>query len=487
MPEEAQLRRGINLPMAVFVIVGLVIGASTWLLPTSALAKAGPGMFLAPLIAVIPGIFIALICAYIGGTAPTAGGSYVVISRGFSPWAGAIFLAILIPGVGGALSFMATTFGIFVNALGLQIPVLITGVAVLLIAYLVNILKVEVSAGVEMAITLGGDVLVILLFIIFGLPHMEAANLTPLFPNGFGAVLSAAILFVFCYAGFTAVLDVGGEIQNPKKNIPRALAIGMVILVGLYTLQAFVVAATTPWTTAAEQIASTGTYTVTEAASPFMPPALLGIMPVLILVAIASSIHPMMLAFSRDFLMAGRDHVLPPWAARIHARHGSPVGGLTVVLAFSLLLFLLVVTIGPALGIPLQGLTELFAAISVSGVLVGQILICLAALRLPKKYPEWHRNSSFRLEGGLLWFLALGGIITSAAFLVLLGLDTPLIIELLVALAVPGLVYYFIRRAYLARRSINLTEVASHWPASVSAADTHEEIASPAQPEAALG
>jgi hypothetical protein len=37
-----------------------------------------------------------------------------------------------------------------------------------------------------------------------------------------------------------------------------------------------------------------------------------------------------------------------------------------------------------------------------------------------------------------------------------------LIIELLVALAVPGPVYYFIRGAYLARRSINLTEVASH-------------------------
>jgi len=154
MSEEGKLRRGIGLGVAVFVIVGLVIGSSIWLLPTEALADAGPGMFLGYLLALIPGIFLAVICAYIGSAAPTAGGTYVIVSRTLGSFGGALTLAVTIAGAGGAVAFMAGTFGIFVNSLGASIPVLITGFIILILAYMVNILRVEVSAIVAMIITL---------------------------------------------------------------------------------------------------------------------------------------------------------------------------------------------------------------------------------------------------------------------------------------------------------------------------------------------
>lgn len=470
MTEDGKLQRGITLPMAVFIVVGVVIGSSIWLLPTEALAEAGPGMFLSYILAMIPGIFMALICAYLGATVPTAGGSYVVISRMLGPLAGALTLSLVIVGAGGALAFMAGTFGIFLNAAtGLAIPVLISGVAILLLAYLVNILRVQISATVQMVITILGDMLVIILFILFALPHVDAANLKPLFPKGFGPVVQASLLFFFSYAGFTAVLDIGGEIQNPKKNIPRTLAISLVILVGMYTLQAFMVAGTTPWTVAAERIASQGSFTVADLAEPFIPPAILALMPVLILIAVASTIHPLLLAYSRDFLMAGRDQLMPAAIARITPRFGSPVGGLSILLGFSLVLFGLILSLGPALELPLQIVVDLFAAISVSGVLSFEILLAIAALRVGQKYPALDAQSGFRLSRPALWAVAVGGVLSSVVFLALLAMEEPLIIQVMAALAVPFLVYYFIRRWYLARKGVRLGAIVERWPEGVTA------------------
>jgi basic amino acid/polyamine antiporter, APA family len=469
MSEEGKLRRMIGLPAAVFVIVGLVIGSSIWLLPTEALAEAGPGMFLGYILAVIPGIFLALICAYVGSAAPTAGGTYVVVSRTLGSFGGALALAVTIAGAGGAVAFMAGTFGIFINHLGVAIPVVISGVAILLAAYVVNILRVEVSTTVAMIITLLGDVLVIILFLIFGLPHVDMANFTPLFPMGFGAVVQASILFIFSYAGFFAVLEIGGEIKNPKKNIPRALGLSLLILATLYTLQAFVVAGTVSWEVAAETIESTGSFTVAQVAEAFTPEFVVRLMPVLILIAIASTIHPMMLAYSRDFMMAGRDRFLPQSLGRINRRFGTPVAGLTVFGACSLMLFLIILALSPALELPLQTAVDLFAAISVSGVLVAEVLLSVAALRLSKKYPDWVASSEFRLSKAVLWIVAVLAIVTAVALLALLAMEEILIMIVLTVLVVPILVYYWIRKAYLAKKGVRLSEIVSEWPADVSA------------------
>jgi APA family basic amino acid/polyamine antiporter len=413
---------------------------------------------------------MALLCAYLGATLPTAGGSYVVVSRTLGPLLGALMLALIIPGAGGALAFMAGTFGIFLNAaLGLAIPVLVSGILILLAAYLVNILKVEVSATVGMLITIFGDMLVIVLFILFGLPHVKAANLTPLFPKGFGAVVMASLLFFFSYAGFTAVLDIGGEIKNPKKNIPLALLFGMIILVGLYTMQAFVVAGTTRWTVAAERIQANGTFTVTDLAAQFIPQGILSVMPVLILIAIASTIYPMLLAYSRDFMAAGRDQLLPASVGRINKRFGTPVGGLTLLLIFSLVLFALILILAPALELPLQTAIDLFAGISVSGLLSFEVLLSIAALRVARKFPEMERESGFRLPRPVLWIVAVGGMVSALAFLALLGMDEPLILESLAILVVPFVVFYFIRNAIVRRRGVNLKTATAAWPSDVTA------------------
>jgi amino acid transporter len=229
-----------------------------------------------------------------------------------------------------------------------------------------------------------------------------------------------------------------------------------------------VVAGTTPWTAAGEQIKARGAFTVVDLASQFIPQGILSIMPALILIAIASTIYPLLLAYSRDFMAAGRDQLLPAAVGRINRRYGTPVGGLTLLLIFSLALFALILILAPALELPLQTAVDLFAAISVSGLLAFEILLSIAALRLAGKFPAMERQSGFRLSRPVLWIVAIGGIVSAVAFLALLGMDEPLILESLAVLVIPFVVYYFIRNAFVRRRNISLKANTATWPSDVT-------------------
>jgi APA family basic amino acid/polyamine antiporter len=479
MAPEPALRREVNLLLAVFVIVGVVIGSSIWLMPATALADAGPGMFLGFLLAAIPGLFVGVVCAYLGSTAPTAGGSYVVISRSISPLAGVVYLWLIALGVGSALAFMIGTFAIYLNAIpGLAVPVLVSGLGLLIASYLINILNVQISATVGLVITLLGDVLAILLFVVFGLPNIDPANLADLFPKGITPVLGAAAVFGFSYAGFTAILDVGGEIKEPRRTIPMALGLGFVILVSLYTLQALVVAGNVPWTEAADRIQSAGTFTVAEIAARFMPPAVLAAIPVMVIISIASTVHPLFLTYSRSLMLGGQDGALPRAAGAVNRRFGTPVGGLTILLISAAVLYSLMVTLSPVVEIPLQSMTDLFAALSVSTVFIGQILLSIAALRIRYTQPHRERADGFRPGNAALWAWTLGASLSSALFLVIL--------EALAAWAALGVGYYFARRWYLARRGIRLEDALRRWPGDDPAGDeAHRAPGTAAQPVAA--
>ena len=80
----------------------------------------------------------------------------------------------------------------------------------------------ELSGLIELIITLVGDILVMVIFIIAAIPAFNSNNFTDLFPIGVTPVLFAALVFFFSYIGFTLILDVAGEVKNPKKNIPKA-------------------------------------------------------------------------------------------------------------------------------------------------------------------------------------------------------------------------------------------------------------------------
>jgi APA family basic amino acid/polyamine antiporter len=470
LAEDKELKRGLTLPMAIFIIVGMVIGSSIWVSPAAYLSRTGPAIFIAYILAVIPGIFVAYCCAYIGSAIPVAGGSYTVSSRILGKFTGFMVVWMIILAVCAALAFLAATFGLFVSEI-FQIPqeskltfVIVVGILVLVAFYFLNLLHVEVSGLVEMIITIVGDILVMIIFIVVAIPHFNAGNFQPLFPLGFTPVLFASLIFFFSYTGFTLILDVAGEVKNPQKNIPRALLVSIPILIILYTLQALMVAAVHPWNK------PVGTVTEIIFIGGILPTSFLLIITILIALAIASTIHPLYLAFSRDFLMAGRDEMFPKIFSKLHPKRRTPTTGLTLLLIVGLIfLFTFIPLLSPRYGIATAAV--LLSAVTGVVVLILQVPLCFAAMRIHKKFPELHKKAGFKPTLKLIKVMSILGIISSIIFVLLLitDPDAGLLIAMIVfPYALVGVIIYFIREKMLKRRGIDIGEVLKSWPKQVT-------------------
>lgn len=73
-----------------------------------------------------------------------------------------------------------------------------------------------------------GKLLPMAIFVVAGLFFLKADNFTPMFPNGAGmGTLSATVLTVFyAFTGFENVGVAAGDIENPQKNVAKALIRG---------------------------------------------------------------------------------------------------------------------------------------------------------------------------------------------------------------------------------------------------------------------
>ena len=470
MVEDKELKRGLNLPMAIFIIVGMVIGSSIWISPAAYLAETGPGIFLCYLIAVIPAIFVAYICAYLGSAFPVAGGSYVITSRITGAFGGFMTVWLIILAVGATLAYLSATLGVFL-AQAFLIPaesemlfVMIVAILVMVTFYFLNWIKIELSGLIELIITLFGDILVMIIFIIAAIPAFNPSNFSNLAPLGISPILFTSLIFYFSYIGFTLILDVAGEVKNPKKNIPRALWISILILTVLYTVQALMVAGAHQWdipiSTVIELIIS----------GSLLPQGVVMFISILIAVAIASTLHPSYMAYSRHIMMIGREELFPKKLSLLHKKRKTPIPALTLLFIVGFIcLITFIPLLAPAYGIELAA--TLLSGVVAVVVLIIHVPLCIAAMTFKRKFPELHENAGFKPSPMALKIVGVLGSIFSLLFLVLLlaDPDAGLIISLVVfPFAGVGVILFLIRSAQLKKRGIDYKSMMKKIPESVS-------------------
>jgi APA family basic amino acid/polyamine antiporter len=76
-------------------------------------------------------------------------------------------------------------------------------------------------------------------FVIFGLGFIQSANYSPFQPFQVGVLLGAVYIF-FAYGGFARAAVIAEEIKNPRRNVPRAILIALVVSTVIYVLVGFV-------------------------------------------------------------------------------------------------------------------------------------------------------------------------------------------------------------------------------------------------------
>ena len=435
---NVRLQRKIGLSGAIFLLIGNVIGASIFILPGSLAGIAGPAVFIAYLIALIPAFFNTLVAAQVGGILPVSAADYVFTSTVLHPMLGflKVWAAMIGALVGGPI--LAYGFADYFSYFAPEANRVFVASTAVIIMMVINLLGIRSSVKLQM-VMVSIFISALLILAIGGLFYIDKELLTPIAPMGWGAVISVAVPAYYSYTGFTMLLSITEEIRDPARNIPLITFYTFLIVAFVYTSVTFVVPGLIPWQELGSIVAP-----LSAAAATFLPEWYSIAITIAALLAAITSINMTIITNSRSFFAVARNKIYPDLFSKVSARTGEP--NITIIIVAAVIL----------IGIAFQGNIRQYASVSVIGWMLYGIIWGIALVRLPKKLPDHYNNAHFKLGASALWTTATVNIIVGVIFIYIAVRDNTAPAMGYFFLLFLGAVYYFFRQRILARRGISL-------------------------------
>lgn len=242
----------------------------------------------------------------------------------------------------------------------------------------VNYLSVRFGGSIQVLLTslkIGTIVVIVLGGLLFA--EHSASQAAPLMtPIGFGvigAVLTALVPAMWAYNGFNDLSDLGEEIVQPEKNIPRAIILGLLTVGGLYLLANVVYFHVLPLAKLAQS-----QHVASDVVQSFAGSSGAVWLTVAMAISALGALHVVVLTGARIPYAMARDGVFFQFAKRIHPSFHSP-GGSLIFLG----------TVGALL--TLTGTYEELYSLFVFAVWIFFALTAIALLRLRLKEPALSR------------------------------------------------------------------------------------------------
>jgi len=405
------------------IAVNTIIGSGIFVMPAAAAASVGawaPLSFLACAF-----IILTLVLTYAAAASrfSETGGPYLYAKKAFGNFAGFevgwIFWLGRISAVGANYSVFMLYLGYFAPQLSQGLPraAIITLLAVLIT--LANIRGIKLSSQIVNAFTIS-KLLPLGLLILAGsfFLDFEKSSATKDFTSA--DFLRSIFILVFAYGGFEQASIPGGESQNPKRDLPRALLLAIGIVTLVYVSMQFVVYNLDP--TIAESKRP-----LAQVAEMIIGPLGAGLIALGAIVSTCGYVFGASLAVPRLTFALAEQGQLPPILARLHLRFRTPW--------FSILFHFIVTW---TLAILLTFLQ--LAVINVMARLVVSVVTCLAVMRFQNTDQA---PSTFRLPGKQ--FIPLAGI--GLATLLLFQASPNELIYGTLALAIGAAIYFIFSRA----------------------------------------
>jgi len=260
------LIRGLGLWAATAIVVGSMVGQGVFLLGSDMSREVGSATMVL-MVWIVGGVIVLLgACCYaeLGAAMPEAGGEYVYLKRGLSPVWGFLFgwtsAMIMRPATAATVAaglmrfvgffwppantpllgwnfrfpFHSETYQFTITAAQPLAAAAIVAVTAL------NYFGVRTVGRFQVFLTTL-KVATVTAVVVLGLMAKGSAGAQPAFIAlpGHGivvALLTALVPAMAAYNGFQFLGSVGGEVLNPRKNLPRAAIGGTAIVVALYVL-----------------------------------------------------------------------------------------------------------------------------------------------------------------------------------------------------------------------------------------------------------
>jgi len=395
-----RLIRRLGLWSAVAVLVGSTIGSGIFRTPAGVAQRIDdvPLFLLAWVLGALVVLCGALTYSELAAAFPRSGGVYVFVRESFGPLPAFLFawaeLWIIRPGAFGAIGITASaytlrTLGADPAAVAAVIgPVEIRaeqllGAGFILLVGAVNYFGIHRGAILQNLSTVfkvGALALLVLVGFALGKPAepISGGILSQRAHVGLSPFLLAMVAILWAYDGWADLAFVGGEVQRPQKNLPRALLIGTSIVVVLYLTANLVYLHLLPIQQMkhAELVAA-------DVARLTIGTAGVVIVSAAIAVSTFGTLNGSMMTAPRIFFAAAEDGLFPNAIARVDPRTSSPVGAIVLMTVMGMI-FILVRTFTALADQFIIGIWP-FYALAVAGVFV----LRRTRPRLERPYKTW--------------------------------------------------------------------------------------------------
>jgi amino acid transporter len=330
---EGDMQRKLTLFDVTNLVVGAIVGADIYVASSFGASSLGPFSLVVWVLAGLIAIVIALCFAQCASLIPKVGGPYAYAKQAWGPFWG--FL------VGWALWFaewisLAVFPLAFTRYLMFFLPNLEPTYQILakclFVAFLAftNIIGIRAAGRVNDVLTIA-KLAPLLFFTVAGLawivvnPSNALTNFSPFTPFGFSNFGTALVLIFWAYAGFEISTIPSEEITEPRKTIPKAIIIGIFIVIAFYLTTNLVLFGVRNWNNLATDTAPLASATNSILSSNAIL-ALVGggIVGIGALISVAGSDESGMIGTSRLGYALAADGLFPALFARVHKRFKTP-------------------------------------------------------------------------------------------------------------------------------------------------------------------
>jgi basic amino acid/polyamine antiporter, APA family len=256
-----------------------------------------------------------------GSRVSLTGGLYAYVETAFGPFVGFVTGVLLWAGMTAALAAVAAFFG---DALAALVPAVSSPMArkfvvagVLTFFAALNVVGVANATRFNVVMTVA-KLLPLAAVIVVGLASLNADRLAIVEPPRAGDLARGSILLMFAFLGVESALVPSGEVKDPSRTVPRAIAIAMIAVVLVYMAVQLVAQATlgpalaespTPVADAAGSLLGSGGRTLILVGST---------------ISMFGYVSGMTLGVPRMLYAFGRDGFLPAAFSAVHQRYRTP-------------------------------------------------------------------------------------------------------------------------------------------------------------------
>ena len=232
--ERNRLARKLGLLEAVSIGIGGMIGGAIFEVIGLVAGMVGPSIFLSFSFAATIAALIGYSYSKLGPTFPESGGSFTYIHKALRGRALSVFVGYMLWfSYSAACALYSVGFAFYLSFFIKDVPPIFTPFLLILVFVLLNLRGVK-EAGIIQSILVTIKVLSLVFLIVVGLRALNLDNFYPMFPNGFWApLLGSAILFIG-YQGFDIIGTSAEELKDPKRTIPKAIYLSIIIVAFLY-------------------------------------------------------------------------------------------------------------------------------------------------------------------------------------------------------------------------------------------------------------